>query len=553
MKKSLTKLIVVLLSMLMITSLFAGCKKNNDSTTPKTEEPKGEQIMVYNLGAEPETLDPALNTAVDGAIVITNTFEGLTKLDKDGVPGPGVATNWDVTDDKLVYTFHLRKDAKWSDGTPVTANDFKYSWERSVDPKTEAEYVTQMVMIKNAEEINAGKMSMDQLGIKVVDDYTFEVTLKAPTPYFLEICAFPTLNPVKKDIVEKDPEGWATKAETYIGNGPFKMVSWVNNDNIMFEKNENYWDAKNVKLDKLKMVIVVEQASALTAWEKGDIDVITAPPPAEIQRLKSEGNINILPSIGTGYINFNVNVKPLKDPRVRQALTLAINRKDIVDNVLRAGQTPGTGFVAPGVKDADGKSEFRATAGDLIPPEGDIAKAKQLLADAGYPDGKGFPELSYCYNTNESNKAVAEAVQNMWKTNLNINVKVENLEWKVFIPKRQNGDYEIARGGWTGDYMDPMTFLDLFTSLSGNNDPQFKDAKYDDFISKARVEADPVKRMQYLHDAEKYLIEQSPICVLNFNVEPTCVKKYAMDIKFSPLGFINFDRAYIDYAVKNAK
>ncbi len=549
-KKSLTKFIVVVLSLLMVASLFAGCKKA--STTTPTEEPKGEQIMIFNLGVEPETLDPSLNTAVDGAIVIVNTFEGLTRLDKNGVPGPGIAEKWDVSPDGLKYTFYLRKDAKWSDGTPITANDLKYSWERVLNPKTQAEYAIQLYSVKNAEAINTGKMGMDQLGIKVVNDYTFEVTLGAPTPYFLELAAFPTLIPVKKDVVEKDPEGWATKAETYVGNGPFKMVSWTNNDNIMFEKNPNYWDAKNVKLDKLKFVIVVEQSSALTAWEKGDIDVNEGVPTAEIARLKAEGNLKILPLIGTGYINFNLTKKPLDDVRVRQALTLAINRKQIVENVLRAGQLPGTGFVSPGVKDADGKSEFRTVAGDLLPAEGDIAKAKQLLADAGYPDGKGFPEMTYSYNTNETNKAVAEAIQNMWKTNLNINVKVENLEWKVFIPKRQNGDYQIARGGWVGDYMDPMTFLDMFVSTNGNNDPQLNDPKYDGLISSARNEADPAKRMGYLHQAEQYLIDNAVIAPLSFSVQPVNIKAYAKDVKLSSLGFINFDRAYIDYAVKNA-
>lgn len=557
MKKGLSKLLVVMLSLFIAVSMFAGCGKTKEATTPTTQQtttqPEPEQIMVYNLGAEPETIDPALNTAVDGGVVIVNCFEGLTRLDANGVPGPGVAESWDVSPDKLVYTFHLRKDAKWSDGTPVTAKDFDYAWRRVVDAKTEAEYVVQLLMVKNAEDINAGKLPMDQLGIKVVDDYTFEVTLNAPTPYFLEICAFPTLNPVKKDVVEKDPEAWATKPESYVGNGPFKLESWTNNDNMMFVRNENYWDAKNVKLDKLKFVIVVEESSALTAWEKGDIDVNGNVPSAEIQRLLSEGNLQILPEIGTGYINFNVNKKPLNDPKVRKALTLAINRKQICDNVLRAGQQPATGFVSPGVKDADGKSDFRTVGGEFLPAEGDIAKAKQLLAEAGYPDGKGFPELTYSYNTNETNKAVAEAVQNMWKTNLNINVKVENLEWKVFIPKRQSGDYEIARGGWVGDYMDPMTFLDLFTSLNGSNDPQFKDKHYDELISKARTEGDATKRWQYLHEAEKYLLDNAPIACISFNTNPMNVKPYAKDVKISALGFINFDRAYIDFAEKNKK
>lgn len=552
MRKNLSKLLAVFLSILMVTAFFAGCNKKEESKTPEKQEEK-EQIMVYNLGAEPETLDPALNTAVDGGIVIINCFEGLVRLDDNGQPGPGVAESWDVSEDKLTYTFHLRKDAKFSDGTPITAKDFEYSWQRVVNPDTQSEYVTQIFMVKNAEEINAGKMSMDQLGIKVIDDYTFEVTLKAPTPYFLEVCAFPTLLPVKKDVVEADPDAWATKPETYIGNGPFKLVSWTSNDNMMLVRNENYWDAKSVKLDKLKFVIVVEESSALTAWEKGDIDINGSIPTAELQRLVSEGKAELLPELGFSYTCFNVTRKPLDDVRVRQALTLAINKKQICENVLRGGEVPAEGVVPYGVNDAEPGSDFREVAGTDLPDEGDVEKARQLLAEAGYPNGEGFPELTYSYNTNETNKAVAEAIQNMWKQNLNINVKLENLEWAVFIPKRQNGDYDISRGGWVGDYMDPMTFLDIFTSTSGNNDPQYRVPAYDELIAKARTETDPAKRWQYLHEAENMIINDAPVALINFRVNPMSVHPYVKGVFFSKLGFIDFDRAYIDYSIKDAK
>ncbi len=552
MRKNLSKLLAVFLSIIMTTALFAGCKKTEEKPSAGDGTEK-EQLMVYNLGAEPETIDPALNTAVDGGIVIINCFEGLVRLDDKGQPAPGVAERWDISEDQLTYTFHLRKDAKFSDGTPITAKDFEYSWKRVVNPATEAEYVTQLLMVKNAEEISNGKMDIDQLGIKVVDDYTFEVYLKALTPYFLELCAFPTLLPVKKDVVEKDPDTWATKPETYIGNGPFKIESWTNNDHMMLVRNENYWDAKNVKLDKLKFVVVVEESSALTAWEKKDIDINDKIPTAELQKLVSEGKAKILPELGVSYVNFNVTRKPLDDVRVREALALAINKKQICENVLRGGEVPANGVVPYGVNDAKPGSDFRAVAGNELPPEGDIQKAKQLLAEAGYPDGKGFPELTYCYNTSETNKAVAEAIQNMWKQNLNINVKLENLEWGVFIPKRQNGDYDIARGAWLGDYMDPMTFLDLFTSQSGNNDPQYRIPAYDDLISKARMEGDAEKRWQYLHEAENMLLKDVPIAVVNFRANPMSVHPYCKDVFFSALGFIDFDRAYVDYSIKDGK
>lgn len=533
----------------MVVGMLTACSQKKEDPSKKQED----QIMVYNLGAEPETLDPSLNTAVDGGIVINNCFEGLLRLDDKGQPAPGVAESWDVSDDKLTYTFHLRKNAKFSDGTQVTAKDFEYTWKRVINPDTQAEYVTQLLMVLNAQEANEKKTSLDEVGIKVIDDYTFEVTLKAPTPYFLEVCAFPTLMPVKKEVVEKSPDAWATKPETYVGNGPFKLVTWVNNDHLMFERNENYWDAKNVKLDKLKFVVVVEESSALTAWEKGDIDINGGIPSAELQRLKGEGKVEIMTELGFSYTCFNVLKKPLDNPKVRQALTLAINKKQICENVLRGGEVPASGVVPPGVNDAKPGTDFRQAANTSLPAEGDIETAKKLLAEAGYPDGKGFPVLTYSYNTNETNKATAEAIQNMWKTNLNIDVKLENLEWAVFIPKRQNGDYEIARGGWVGDYMDPMTFLDIFTSSSGNNDSQYSVPAYDELINKARLEGDAEKRWAYLHEAENMIINDAPVALINFRVNPMSIHPYCKDVFFSKLGFIDFDRAYVDFAIKNKK
>lgn len=540
-KKKLTKLLAALLGVLMVVSLFGGCTGGSNSDA--------NQSLIYNLGSEPETIDPALNTAVDGGTVITAAFEGLTRLDENNKIKAGVAEKWDISADKLTYTFHLRKNAKWSDGKPVTANDFQYAWLRALDPKTEAEYCYQLFYIKNAEAFFNGKAKAEDVAIKVVNENTLEVKLEAPTPYFLELCSFATLMPVRKDIVEKSPKEWARNMDTYIGNGPFKVTKFTSKDAIEFEKNKEYWDAKNVKLSKMTFVMVVEASSALQSFEKGEIDLIEAPPSAEIPRLKQDGKLKIMPYIGTYFVVFNNTKAPFDNPKVRKAFNLAINRPQIIDAVLKAGQKPATAFVPDGIADGDGK-DFRSKKTEYYKPEGNIEEAKKLLAEAGYPDGKGFPEITYLYNTSEAHKKIAEALQDMWSKNLGVKVKLANQEWAVFQKTRQAGNYDIARHGWIGDYMDPMTFLDMWLKGGGNNDAKYDNPKYDELIKKARVEVDVNKRSQNLHDAEDILLEDMPFAPIYFYVSTICEKPYVKGVNKTPLGTIYFDRAYVDEKAK---
>lgn len=540
-KKNLVKVLAALLGVLMIVSLFSGCGKSGSDANQK---------IIYNLGPEPDTIDPAFNEAVDGGNVINAVFEGLTRLDENSRVKPGVAESWDVSDDQLVYTFHLRKDAKWSDGQPVTAKDFEYAWKRVLNPETAAPYVSQLLYIKNAQAYFEGKANVEDLGIEVVDDYTLKVTLEAPTPYFLELCAFATLMPVRKDIVEANKDTWATKPETYIGNGPFVLKTWSHNDAMEFEKNKNYWDEKNVKLTSMTWVMVVEASSALVSYEKGEIDFFEAPPASDMERLKNSGDLQTFPYIGTYYIMFNNKKAPFNNPKVRRALTLAFSRQPIIDAALKGGQKPATAFVPYGIYDADGSTEFRVKGGDFFPAEGNIEEAKKLLAEAGYPDGKGFPEVTYLYNTSEAHKKVAEAIQDMWKKNLGINVKLANQEWKVFQNTRKAGDYDIARGGWIGDYMDPMTFIDLFLSKSDLNDPKYNNPVYDDYVAKAKKEANKETRMQYLHEAEKTLMTDMPIAPIYFYTNNVCIKPYVKGVIKTPMGNVYFDRVYIDESLK---
>ena len=536
-------IIVGLLILSLFSTLVAGCGQAQQGKTPAEGKTK---VVRYNHGQEPETIDPAQNTSTDGGTIASAVFEGLTALDMNDEIIPGVAASWDVADDQKTYTFHLRKDAKWSDGKAVTAKDFAYAWQRALDPKTKAEYAYQLFYIENGEEFNAGNAKAEDLGIKVVDDYTLEVRLNAPTPYFLRLTSFPTLMPVRQDVIEKHGDQWARKAETYIGNGPFKATEWVSKDHFKLVKNDQYWDKNRVKIDGVMITFIGDESTMLSSYEAGELDVIDSVPLTEVDRLKKESkDFKMIPLAGTYYYAFNTQKAPFDNVKVRKAFSMAIDRTVIVDKVRKSG-TPATAFVPPGVPDATPGKDFRSNGGDFFPVKADAAQAKKLLAEAGYPDGKGFPDVTLIYNSTEEHKIIAEAILEMWKTNLGVsNIKLSNMEWGVFIPTRQKGDFQIARDGWIGDYNDPMTFIDLFTTGNGNNDPQWSNAKFDELVKKARLSTDEKERMATLHEAEKLFLDEAIMCPIYFYTQNTMIKPHIKNLHVSPLGLTYFDRVEI--------
>ena len=503
--------VVTLLMAVLLTACGGGSEEKAGTNDSAAVESTVEQTLTFNLGADPKSVDPQLNAATDGGIIINNTFEGLMRTDANGKAQPAGAESVDISDDKLTYTFHLRKDAKWSDGKPVTANDYKYAWLRALDPAVASEYSFQLYYIKGGQEYFEGKGKREDVGLKVVDDYTFEVTLKAPVAYFMDLVTFYTFMPVRQDMVEQKPEGWAKDPKLAISNGPFKISEYKMNDKIILVKNENYRDAANVKLDKIVMTMIVDISTAMTAYDSNEIDVlITVPTPEIPKRQVEDPTFHIVPYLGTYYYIFNVNKAPTNDINVRKALTLAIDREQIVADVAKGGQQPATGFVPTGLVDSQG-NDFRATAGDYgISSTADVEKAKEYLAKAGYPDGKGMAPVELIYNTSEGHKAIAEAIQEMWKKNLGIKVNLVNQEWAVFQDTRHVGNFEVARAGWIGDYNDPMTFLDLWTTYSGNNDAQWKysenNKKFDKLIENSKVSVGEA-RDKDLYAAEKLMME----------------------------------------------
>ncbi|WP_195963849.1 peptide ABC transporter substrate-binding protein [Clostridium cuniculi] len=545
----LKKLCAVVLAATLATSLFIGCGDNSTSTGSSSGS---NQSLVFNLGEDPETMDPTLNNSSGAGTMILNAFEGLMVLDENDQPTEGAAESYEVSDDGLVYTFKLRQDGKWSDGEPVVADNFKYSWLRALDKATAAEYAYQLFYIKNAEKFYNGEVSADEVGIKVIDDYTLEVTLEAPTSYFLQLCAFTTYVPLREDIVSSNPEGWATNPETYVSNGPFKLVQWDMKDQLVFEKNENYWDKDSVKLDTLTFKLVTDDTTAYSELKAGNFDMVNSVPTNEIQPGIAEGLVHVSPKLANYYFAINVgkqdtlnsDVKEvLSNKLVRQALNLAIDRQEIIDNVGKAEQIPAYSFVPQGIKDENGTEFASKEYYDPLDMEGNIAKAKELLKEAGYENGEGIPTIEVMYNSEGAHKEIAQIIQQNWEK-IGVNVELTNQEWAVFLNTRQQGDYEIARHGWTGDYIDPMTFLDLWVTGGGNNDTGFSNARYDELIAAAKVEKDSAKRFEMLREAEDILMDEMPILPIYYYTTVTAMNEKVKGVQISTLGKISFKHAY---------
>ncbi len=523
---------------LSVSVLLSGCSSNQPAAPAKVMKTS------FNAGAEPETLDPAISTGVPESHIQKNLFEGLTRTGEGEKVIPGIAESWTTSTDGKVITFKLR-DSKWSNGDPMTAEDFKYSWLRALAPETASEYSYQLYYIKGAEEYNSKKGTADAVGIKVVDPKTLEVTLVAPTPYFVSLTAFHTLYPVNKKTADANPK-WSLAADTFVSNGPFKMQEWKHSDQVVMVKNENYWDAKSVKLSELTFKLIEDNKAALTSFESGQLDGTENIPTEDINRLQASKVLKIAPYIGTYYYRFNVTKKPFDDVRVRKALTMAIDRQLLIDKVVKGGQKPAVAYTPPGMVDVEEGKDYRAVGGAFI--KEDVAAAKALLAEAGFPDGKNWPaDVTILYNTNSNHKLIAEAIQNMWKTNLGIDIKLRNEEWAVYLESQKTLNYNISRAGWIGDYSDAMTFMDMFVTGGGNNQTGWSNAEYDKQIKEiANKTGDQKVRIPAMHAAEKVLMDEMPIMPIYFYTNPFVMKDNIKGVFRSSLGPIDYKLATVE-------
>ncbi|GAA6209102.1 ABC transporter substrate-binding protein [Cognatishimia sp. WU-CL00825] len=449
-----------------------------------------DQTYTYRILDEFASLDPQLNEGVAGSVVLRDLFEGLYNQDSEGNNVPGVATHHDVSADNMTYTFHLRQDAKWSDGKPVTAHDFVYGWKRAVDPALASPYAwyMELMSVKNGAEIISGEKTPDDLGVSATDDYTFVVNLTQPLPYFAEMVTHTTTFPAPKWAVEAHGDSWI-RPGNMVGNGAYTLTEHVLKERSTRVRNPNYWDNENTVLDTVVALVIGDDAQGLTRYRAGELDK-TDIPAGQYPALKDEfpAEAIAVPRLCNYYFSYNLASGPeaFQDVRVRKALALALDRNVIVDQVLQGGQFPAYNFTPS------------ATAGFDV-PEIDYAglsqaerdaMAVELLAEAGY--GKGGKPLAfkYLYNTSEAHQSVAIVATQMWKQKLGIEVTLENQEWKVFLENRGNQNFEMARGAWCGDYNEASTFLDLLVSSSGYNDAKFSNARVDELMAMAKSSQD---------------------------------------------------------------
>lgn len=478
----------------------------------QTTESTGDKELAVQIGPDPETIDPALNSAVDGGNMLLHAYECLLIVGEDGTLQPGQAESYEVSEDGLTWTFHLRDGLKWSDGSDLTANDFVYSWKRVCNPEVAAPYAeTVLGMVKGYDEAIDG--NLDALGVSAPDDSTLVVELANPCSYFGSLAAFATLSPVQEATIEANGEAWATAPETYVSNGPFYMTEWVPGSHITFSKNPYYWNADAIKLDRLKFVLMEDSNAAYSAYQTGEVLMIKDVPTEEIPSLTGTDDFYVDPIIGTYYISLNIQKAPFDDVNVRKALSLAIDREYVASTLMQGTYTAAGNFMGPGWMDTDG-TEFMSNANggkpyiDTTNFEANLEEAKQLLADAGYPDGEGFPTISYTTNDAGYHKVVAEYLQQAW-AELGIDLQVNIVEWSSFTPMRRSGDFEVARNGWVGDYSDPSNMLELFCTTNGNNDGKFSNADFDAAIDLSRSTLDAKERSTALHTAEDILMDQA--------------------------------------------
>ena len=486
-------------------------------TTPAVGDAAShENFVLIGNGTEPKGLDPSLVTGVPESHILDNMFEGLTSRDPITLqPLPGVAESWSISEDNKTYTFHLRKNARWSDGVALTAEDFKWSFLRALSFQLASPYAYQLYPIKNAEAFNTQKIKdPTQVGIKVLDAHTLQLELERPTPYFLYLTSFHTLYPTPRHVIEKHPDQEWTRAEYMVSNGAFKLAEWNLNQHIKIITNPMYWDHARIKIAGAYFYPIENADTEIRNFEAGSLHMTERVPSMKIPLFKREiakspnayHPFKITPYLGTYFFRFNTKKPPLNDVRVRRALMLTVDRKMLVEHITLGGQIPSRSFTPPN------------TAGYTYPPtlpetvtEAELKEARTLLAQAGFPEGKGFPKLDLLYNNGDDHKKICVAVQQMWRKNLGVEVGLLNQEWKVFLNSVHTGEYALARAGWIGDYPDPNTFLDMWVQNGGNNETFWSDPEYDRLIDLAAATLDPQARYGHFREAEKILLDKLPI------------------------------------------
>ena len=491
--------------------LLAGCGRRES----RVEHGNRLQKLHIDNVSEPQGLDPQLVTGVPEHRIIVALLEGLVTEDpRDLHPAPGVAARWEESPDKLSYTFYLRTNAFWSNGERVTAHDFVRSYRRMLAPSLAAEYAYMLYVMKGAEDFNTGKSTdFSQVGVQALDDFVLRVTLRSPTPYFLSLLNHYSWFPVHIPTIERHGplyrrgNPW-TRPGHFVGNGAFTLAEWKVNHVIRVENSRTYWDAASVRLSEIYFYPFESEDTSERAFRSGRIHSCYQLPLTKIDHYgKNYPNWrHIDPYLATYFYMVNVTKPPLNNPKVRKALALAIDRESIVRNVTRGEQLPAYHLTPPDTGGYTARSRI----------QGDIATARQLLREAGYADGKRLPPIEILFNTMEAHRAIAEAIQQMWKNNLDIDARLVNQEWKVFQDSQRTGNFMVSRFGWTGDYPDPNSFLDLWVTGGGNNRAFWSNPEYDRLIREAARTSDQGRRFELFQQSEAILMDEVPIIPIYF-------------------------------------
>ncbi|QQZ08346.1 peptide ABC transporter substrate-binding protein [Heyndrickxia vini] len=524
------------------TSKEAGKEDEKDTNKNDNKDKKVEQVLRLNNGAEPTSFDPPIGFDSYSWSSLNNLMEGLTRLGQDHNPEAATAEKWDVSKDGKTYTFHIRENAKWSNGDPVTAGDFEYAWKRLLDPKTGSPASFLGYFIEGGEAFNTGKGKIDDVKVKAVDEKTFEVVLTSPQAYFLSVIANPAFFPINQKVAEANPK-WFAEADSFVANGPFKLTKWEHDSNMEMAKNENYWDAANVKLDKVTWAMVNDATTEYQMYQNDELDTSGIPAEASEQIFK-EGKEQIEDQAGTYFYRFNLKLEPFQNVNIRKAFAMAIDQQQIVDFVTKNKEKAAHGFVSNGFNQPDGK-DFREAGGDLI--KFDAKEAKALLEKGMKEEGyKKLPAITLTYSTSPAHQKIAETMQAMIKENLGVDIKLANMEWNVFQEEQKKFKFQLSRSSFLADYADPINFLENFQTGHTMNRTAWSNKKFDQLIKDAKNEADETKRFEMMHEAEKILFDEMPIIPIHFYNQVTLQKDNVKGIVRHPVGYLELKWAYIE-------
>ena len=533
------KWLLLVLTALLVTVL-AACTANDDAgekpagDSDKGDEKTEEKVLYLNNGNEPTTFDPSVGFDAVSWNALNNLMEGLTRLGEDHLPKEATAETIDVSEDGLTYTFNIREDAKWSNGDSVTANDFLYGWTRMLDPNTASPAAFLGYFIEGAEAFNTGEGAIEDVGMKAVDEKTFEVKLTAPNDAFLNIITNPSFFPVNEKVATENPE-WFTEADSFVGNGPFQLAKWEHDVKMVFEKNAEYWDAETVKLDKVEWAMVNDSNTEYQMYQANELDVSDVP--AELsEQLMDSDEVSVQDQAGTYFYRFNTTMEPFTNAKIRKAFGLAVNQEQIVEFVTKNGEKPAHGFVSYGFQGPDGK-DFRDAVGNLV--EFNAEEAKKLLEEGMAEEGyETLPTVTLTYATSDTHQNIAVALQAQFKEALGVDVELANVESSVFASEQKELKYQLSRSSFLHDYADPVNAIESFITGSSMNRTGWSNAEFDKLIADAKAETDPAVRWKHLMDAEKLLMEEAPIFPIHFYNQVALQKPGLSGIVRHPVGYL---------------